>query len=153
MQASIGQTIIQALWLAGRASEIRTGCVGGVCGAVSKFGSAMVQAHGIPALPVAQPGHCAFLWWQEGKWTLSNDVSGLAQSSVHDGTQLPWCTKQACYVLLMEEAQYKFAEYKKSEKLRTVARFINDVDESLKILQQATLTCVENKKNGLTFFY
>ena len=36
--------------------------VGAVCGGVSKFGVAMAQAFGIPAMPVGQPGHCAFLW-------------------------------------------------------------------------------------------
>ena len=48
--------------------------VGAVCGGISKFGVAMAQAFGVPATPVAQPGHCAYLWWKEGKWTLSNDV-------------------------------------------------------------------------------
>ena len=31
--AKEGETIIQAIWAAGRANEIQTGCIGGVCGA------------------------------------------------------------------------------------------------------------------------
>ncbi len=33
VQASVGQTIVHALWAEGMASEVATGCVGGVCGA------------------------------------------------------------------------------------------------------------------------
>ena len=40
---------------------------GGVCGAVSKFAAGMSQAHGVPACPVGQPGHCAYLWWKQAR--------------------------------------------------------------------------------------
>jgi len=33
---------------------------GGVCGSLSTFGVASANAHGIPAVPVGQPGHCAY---------------------------------------------------------------------------------------------
>ena len=118
--------------------------VGGVCGAVSKFGCAMAQAHGIPAMPVAQPGHCAFLWWKDGNWTLANDVSDLKLSTVHEGVQLPWCTDKACYVLLMNEAQTKFEDYKLSQILRVVAGEAKDNLHSLILLHFAIATCFSN---------
>ena len=50
---------------------------GAVCGGISKFGTSMSQAFGIPACLVGQPGHCAFLWWKDGMWTLSNGIAGF----------------------------------------------------------------------------
>ena len=110
--------------------------IGGVCGAVSRFGAAVSQAHGIPAMPVGQPGHCAFLWLKDGKWTLSNDVSGICKSTVHDGIQFPWCTKEACFVLLMNDAQENFCHYKISELMRIAANVQNDLSKSLVVLCQ-----------------
>ena len=104
----------------------------------------MAQAHGIPAMPVAQPGHCAFLWWKNGNWTLANDVSDLKLSSIHEGVQLPWCTDKACYVLLMNEAQAKFEDYKLSEILRVVAGEAKDNLHSMVLLNLAISTCFSN---------
>ena len=96
--------------------------VGAVCGGISKFGCAMAQAFGIPAMPLGQPGHCAFLWWKEGEWVLSNDVSGLGKSVVHDGIQWTW-DKNADFVHLMEHSQKSFRRFVLSEKLRIAAKF------------------------------
>ena len=118
--------------------------IGGVCGAVSRFGAAMSQAHGVPAMPVAQPGHCAFLWWKEGKWAISNDDSGLNKSTVHDGIQFPWCTKDACYVMLMNDAQEDFCNYKMSEVLRIASYVMHDSSKSLALLSHSLITCHSN---------
>ena len=61
--------------------------LGAVCGGISMFGVAMAQAFGIPAVPVAQPGHCAFLWRKDGQWIISNDVGGIDTSIIHNGFQ------------------------------------------------------------------
>ncbi len=37
--------------------------VGGVCGALSKFGSQCAASHGIRSFTAGQPGHCAFMIW------------------------------------------------------------------------------------------
>ncbi len=37
--------------------------VGGVCGALSKFGSHCAASHGIRSFTAGQPGHCAFMIW------------------------------------------------------------------------------------------
>lgn len=96
--------------------------IGAVCGGISKFGCSMSQAFGIPAMPVGQPGHCAFLWWNEGNWTLSNDNAGLGQSIVHDGIQWSW-NRNAEYIVLMDRAQQNLQAYVLSEKLRIAAKF------------------------------
>lgn len=42
---------------------------GGVCGSLSTFGTQAAAAHGIPAYPVGQPGHCAYgVRFSRGHW-------------------------------------------------------------------------------------
>ena len=51
----------------GEAENPRT--IGGVCGGLSHFGTMAAQAHGIPAYPVGQPGHCAYaVRVKRGQW-------------------------------------------------------------------------------------
>lgn len=49
--------------------------VGGVCGSLSHFGASAACAHGIPGLTMGEPGHCAYVVWQNGKWTPSYSIS------------------------------------------------------------------------------
>lgn len=55
--------------------------VGGVCGELSKYGSAMSNAHGLPSTTVGQPGHCAYSRRRptDGKWEIDNSVTGHSQ--------------------------------------------------------------------------
>ena len=50
--------------------------VGGVCGALSKFGSHGAASHGIRSFTAGQPGHCAYLVWSGGRWTVAYSVTG-----------------------------------------------------------------------------
>lgn len=52
--------------------------VGGVCGGLSKFGSHGAQSHGVRSFTVGQPGHCAYLVWNEkdGYWSDAYFVTG-----------------------------------------------------------------------------
>ncbi len=64
--------------------------VGGVCGAIAKYGSTVAQAYGIPAFPVGQPGHAAaFISNAPGAWVMHNDIYGMGASFYHDGTMTP----------------------------------------------------------------
>ena len=103
----------------------------------------MAQAFGIPATPVAQPGHCAFLWWKEGQWTLSNDVSGLELSSNHDGIQWSW-DKKSSFLPLMDEAQKDRESLGYSERLRWASKFVAKKTLQLLILDLACSTCPTN---------
>ncbi len=58
---------------------------GGVCGAVSKFGSFAARAFGVPAQPLGQEGHCAMTWKQATKgWVTGNcGKDAFAWSNLH----------------------------------------------------------------------
>lgn len=51
--------------------------VGGVCGALSKFGSHCAASHGIRAFTAGQPAHCAYLVWDldADRWSIGNSVT------------------------------------------------------------------------------
>ncbi len=58
---------------------------GGVCGSTSYIGASACQIFGIPAQPVGQPGHCAFIFYNNQKeWVLGNNISGWSGSSGAD---------------------------------------------------------------------
>ena len=49
--------------------------VGGVCGQLSHFASRCSNAHGLPSVPVGQPGHCAFTRrMPDGTWVIDNFI-------------------------------------------------------------------------------
>merc|ERR1719491_2950686 len=84
----------------------------------------MSQAFGVPAMPVGQPGHCAFLWWKRpGPWVISNNISGWSKSTKHGNIQMTWGDK-VWMVPLMERAQLDMDNYSKSERLRVLAQFV-----------------------------
>ena len=50
--------------------------VGGVCGELSKFGSACGNAHGLPSCTAGQPGHCAYTRrLAGGRWEIDYSVT------------------------------------------------------------------------------
>lgn len=118
--------------------------IGGVCGAISKFGSGMAQAFGIPGLPVGQPGHCAFIWLKNGtEWHLDNDISGWTKSSTHSGIQYTWKV-QSPFFTMMNEAQVNPDAYRLSEKMRILATSFVDSKLKFSILEDATVVCPQN---------
>lgn len=56
--------------------------VGGVCGALSTYGSAAAKANGVPSITGGQPGHCAYVVWSasEGRWMIGNYVGAYTGS-------------------------------------------------------------------------
>jgi hypothetical protein len=110
---------------------------GAVCGGISKFGTAMCQAFGVPAMPVGQPGHCAFLWQKPTRsWAINNDISGWAESSRHDGTHTPW-GNPAWFVPLFQGALRDQAGYAAAERLRWVAPLATTAGARAEILAAA----------------
>lgn len=56
-------------WRSVNGDAENTRIIGGVCGGLSHFGTMAAQAHGIPAYPVGQPGHCAYaVRVRRGEW-------------------------------------------------------------------------------------
>ena len=52
--------------------------IGGVCGALSKFGSHGAASHGVRSFTAGQPGHCAYLVWNrdDDRWGTAYSVTG-----------------------------------------------------------------------------
>ena len=74
-------------WPKRRYSQI----VGGVCGELSKFGSATSNAHGLPSTTVGQPGHCAYSRrLADGKWEINYSVTGHSQMHMCFWNKHPW---------------------------------------------------------------
>ena len=94
---------------------------GGVCGAISRFGTSMSQAFGVPAMPVGQPGHCAFLWQKQAhEWSINNNISGWPKSHRHDGIQMTW-GNQAWLVPMFQAAQKDLGAFLDAELLLATA--------------------------------
>lgn len=63
---------------------------GGVCGAVSKGAAGFLASRGVPAYPIGQPGHCAFVYKNlSGEWIIGNNIYGWVWSGGHSGWTLP----------------------------------------------------------------
>lgn len=66
---SIQAPLFYVPWRDMNCQAVNTQVIGGVCGGLSHFGTMAAQAHGIPAYPVGQPGHCAYgVRVERGKW-------------------------------------------------------------------------------------
>lgn len=119
--------------------------VGGVCGAIAKYGASVAQAYGIPAFPVGQPGHAAaFISSAKGKWVTHNDIYGMGASFYHDGTMIPLMSETnepyldpdyglgernfaPAYVLLYEQLSgARAATFARAEWLRWAARGVTN---------------------------
>lgn len=82
---------IQKVWMNFR-NQFNTGCV---CGGISKSGTNIRGARGIPCTVIGQPGHAAMLCYgknSEGKgyWGIDNDVSGWTLSTKNERHLLGW---------------------------------------------------------------
>lgn len=110
---------------------------GGVCGALSKYGTASCQVFGVPAYAVGQPGHCAFLYLpSNNQWQIGNNISGWT-GTAHYNTTIP-------YMFLNETLSQEQNAYDKSEELRMLANDINSNEKSKAILYEAIKTCPLN---------
>ena len=124
-------------------------CTGGVCGAVSKFTTGICQAFGILCMPVAQPGHCAYIWQAtSGKWTLGNACTGWSESTRHADVQISW-GDEAWLVCFMQKAQADFQSFSRSERLPAVALLAGSRDGPgaatvADLLRLATQACPHN---------
>ena len=75
--------------------------IGGVCGELSKFGSACSNVHGLPSCTAAQGqpvDHCAYTRrLADGKWEIDNNVTGSTQMHIAF-----WESRRWTYVQAME---------------------------------------------------
>eukprot|EP00915_Cephaloidophora_sp_WS-2016_P005367 GHVH01007096.1.p1 GENE.GHVH01007096.1~~GHVH01007096.1.p1 ORF type:complete len:533 (+),score=46.75 GHVH01007096.1:676-2274(+) len=125
--------------------------VGGVCGAQAKFTSKMLQAHGVPAMPVAQPGHCAILYRHNhtGEWKFSNGFAGnFSTSTSHGGITTPWMDEinNIWTVQAAEECTHDIDSYLLSYSLLSAAEVCEGVDENIStsLITKSIMTCPFN---------
>ena len=116
--------------------------IGGVCGAISKFGAGMCHAYGVPAAPVGQPGHCAFIWYRNGGWVLENDISGWGSSHILSRIQYTWM-RPAYYFRVMNDAQKNLDGYRLSAKMRIASKLVAP-ENRFPILEEASTECPYN---------
>lgn len=110
---------------------------GGVCGALSKYGTASCQVFGVPAYAVGQPGHCAFLYLQSNnQWQIGNNISDWT-GTAHYNTTIP-------YMFLNETLSQEQSDYEISEELRMLANDIESNEKSKAILDEAIKACPLN---------
>ena len=113
-----------------------------MCGGISRFAVGMSLAHGVPALMVGQPGHCAYIWYKNKKWVLGNNISGWAKSRTHSHIQYTW-KRPAPFFPVMERAPMNLNDYRLSEKLRVAAKFARGKNQ-LGLFEAASVTCPHN---------
>ncbi|MDE6276463.1 MAG: NPCBM/NEW2 domain-containing protein, partial [Clostridia bacterium] len=86
-----GQTNIQKVWMNFN-NKFKTGSV---CGGISKSGTNIRTARGIPAHVIGQPGHAAILYFRQdangkGSWGIDNDVGGWLAATKGERHLLGW---------------------------------------------------------------
>lgn len=116
---------------------------GGVCGAVSKFGSAMCQAYGIPSIVMGQPGHCAFAWKNNDRWIIGNDIYGWGASNINNSKRFPFGGVGA-QIPLMADLYKDESGFRQSHRLLQVSQLVKRGDLSLKMAELALDKCPIN---------
>lgn len=122
---------------------------GAVCGGISKTGTNLLTAFGVPGVVVGQPGHAAYLQYGEtadgkGKWDINNDISGWTQTEKGERLLNGWGNKSwrsyynGSYVLLAQAALNEEEKYFKSQELVKLADvYSDDIDSQIKIYEEA----------------
>ncbi len=115
-------------WPKRRYSQI----IGGVCGELSKFGSATSNAHGLPSMTSGQPGHCAYTRrLTDGTWEIDYSVTGHTQMHLCFWKKHPWQYSQAI------EGTYAPSRDKRldSERLLVLATLAEDKKAGNKLVE------------------
>ncbi|MFQ7233268.1 MAG: sialate O-acetylesterase, partial [Enterococcus hulanensis] len=115
---------------------------GSVCGGISETGKILNNLFGIPSIYIGQPGHAAYLIYdendkQEGIWTIGNSISGFEQSGKDGRMPLNWGTRKEAYmdgklyfnvsyILLAQTALNDYANYEKATEYNFLADSYDD---------------------------
>lgn len=122
---------------------------GAVCGGISKTGSNLLTAFGVPGVVIGQPGHAAYLQYGEsadgkGKWDIYNDISGFTLSEKGERLLNGWGNKSwkssynVSYVLLAQAALNEEDKYFTSQELVKLADVYNDdPEQQIQIYEEA----------------
>lgn len=123
---------------------------GAVCGGISKTGTNLANAFGVPASVIGQPGHAAFLVYYldengNGCWNIDNDVSGWSKSNKGERMPLDWGNAsdkwnsgdRVPYIALAQAALNDFSKYVKAEEILLLADFANTSELKESIYREA----------------
>lgn len=72
--------------------------IGGVCGALSHYAAFGALASGLPAMPMGEPGHCAYAIRQGDKWVMGNSLYWQ-----HGLQKTLWGEPEWDYLVLMQD--------------------------------------------------
>lgn len=126
---------------------------GGVCGALSKTGTNLKTSRGIPALVLSQPGHAAYMYYNQdnaglGAWALGNNIDGWAYSGwTWEGNHpTKWGTESwviaypASFTLLSQAAINDISNYAKAEEYLFLADVYKDDKDKLESIYNLALS-------------
>lgn len=122
---------------------------GAVCGGISKTGTNLLTAFGVPGVVIGQPGHAAYFQYFQtadgkGKWEIYNDVSGWTLSEKGERMLNGWGNSnwdsayQGSYVLLAQAALNEGDKYFTSQELVKIADvYRDDPEKQIQIYEEA----------------
>ncbi len=124
---------------------------GSVCGGISKLGANLRQVFGVPSAVIGQPGHAAYLVYNQnqdgqGTWGIYNDVSGWTKSEKGERMLNDWGSTtskwnsyyQVSYVLLAQSALNDYDSYEEAEEILLLEEvYANDYTKLEEVYRKA----------------
>ncbi len=106
--------------------------VGGVCGELSKFGSAIANSHGMPSTTVGQPGHCAYSRrLPDGTWEIDYNVTGHSQMHMCFWNKHEWQYTPALEGTFSGDREARLG----AERMITLAYLAEDAKKDRKLIE------------------
>lgn len=109
---------------------------GGVCGAVSKFDVAVLNAYGVPAEVIGQPGHAAVYYMRDNaSFARMNQIYSLGKSQggtitfFANDSSIGSSNYNTSYNILARDAKKDIKKYEKVFDLYNYSKLLNDVDK------------------------
>ncbi len=134
---------------------------GSVCGGISKTGSNLDGAVGIPSAVLGQPGHAAFIEYSKtaegkGRWSLNNNISGWAYSEKSERLLCGWGSNswdsyyQVSYIPYAQEALNNLESYNKALETMLLA---DSYPEDLEKLEEIYNKALEYQSFNMDAWY
>ncbi len=109
---------------------------GGVCGAISTLGAWFGISHGIPALPVGQPAHCALIFRPTAHtWKIGNGVAGWDKTGTADERLMQWGGR-ASQVFLFDDFYKNYDAARRSCLALWTIRFLEKTNRRTDVLSR-----------------
>ena len=123
---------------------------GGVSDVASKFGMALCQAFGVPAMPLCLPGDpCILTWYTGNEWVRETEMIEWEDLFIHEGIQSQW-SRSAPFLRLMSAAQ-ESGTFAISEKMRIAASTMSPETRIGLLFSCVIPKCPENYSSWLDF--